>query len=136
MNTSIMSSFFFIPMVDNYNIIQAKITKPLYSKDFSEHKSEIMSLFSRLYTVMETQAIGLPISEQDLDISSALVCAFSWIWMHGIEDPYLVTELMWQGYMEGDLALKSKNYTSLHSLAYNILKEDKKPRSSNASKSK
>lgn len=120
MNASILSSFFFLQMVENYKVYD-KLFEKAKSRDLSSNRKEIMDIFSVIYTVMETQANGLPIIEEDLEISAALVSSFSWHYCLGISDPYIITRIMWEAYLDGSLTVDTHHYKKLHTLAKGIL---------------
>ena len=120
MNASILSSFFFLQMVENYKV-RRKLFDKAVSRDISKNRKKIMDLFSVVYTVMETQANGLPITEEDLEISAAMVSSFSWHYCLGISDPYIITKIMWEAYREGNLTVDTRHYKKLHTLAKGIL---------------
>lgn len=121
MNVSILSSFFFLQMVENYKVYSKLFEKEKPSKQLASNKKEIMSSFSVIYTIMETQASGLPISEEDLEISAALVASFSWHYCLGISDPYAITQIMWEAYLDGNLSIDSLHYKKVHLLSKGIL---------------
>jgi hypothetical protein len=132
MSTSIMSSFFFLQMVENFPIFNKRMTKLHKHPVFEANKDDIMSSFSVIYTIMETQAVGFPISEEQLETSAALITAFSYLFCNAIHDPYIITQVMWEAYTEGDLVMSSEYYKSLHILSLHILKAN----ASHAQKSK
>jgi hypothetical protein len=122
MSTSIMSSFFFLQMVENYPIFNKKITALHKHPVFEANKDDIMSSFSVVYTIMETQAVNFPISESQLEISAALITAFSYLFCNSINDPYIITQVMWEAYAEGELSMSSEYYRNMHILSLHILK--------------
>jgi hypothetical protein len=117
-----MSSFFFLQMVENFPIFNKRLTRLHKHPIFDSNKDDVMSSFSVIYTIMETQAIGFPISEEQLEISTALITAFSYLFCGGVHDPYIITEVMWEAYVEGDLTMDSEYYKNMHILSLNILK--------------
>ena len=136
MSTSIMTSFFFLQLVENFRYYEKKNVKSARYLVSEDDKKFSMELFSRLYTVMETQAVGFPISEEDLEVSAALVASFSMRWCMGSDDPYLVTPIMWEAYSLGELSVSSENYIKLYKVASFILKENAKHKSNYASQPK
>lgn len=133
MSTSIMSSFFFLQLVENFKFYEKKASKSVTYKIEDDDKKYCMDLFSRIYTIMETQAVGFPISEEDLEISSALIASFSMKWCLGSDDPYLVTPVMWEAYSLGELSRSSVNYSKMHRIASFMLKENNKHKNNYAS---
>jgi hypothetical protein len=133
MKSSILSSFFFLQLVENFKKSNAKLARQSRVDviDGSELNG-IMKVFSPVYTIMETQAYGLPICEEDLDTSAALVSAFSWHYCLGITDPYIITQIMWEAYSNGDLSLYSKHYKKISNTTSIILSEMRAKCSKNA----
>ena len=126
MNLSIMSSFFFLQLVENFDFYDKKMAFKHKSVIFQHAKEHVMSCFSTVYTIMETQAVGLPIFEEEIEKSAALITAFSCLFCEREDDPYIVTEIMWDAYVNGDLHVISPYYPKVHQLAGDIIKENKK----------
>jgi len=119
MSAPILASFFFLHIVENYK--RSHKSSQIKLKDFDVDETEMMKCFSVVYTIMETQATGFGISEKDLEISAAIVSAFSLIWCLGVTDPYLITSVMWEAYKQDSLSSDSGNYKKLIGLANRII---------------
>lgn len=136
MKVSIFSSFFFMHLVDNYKRSR-KATRSKSNWENSEFETEeCMGCFSVIFTIMETQSVGFPINETDLDISAALVSAFSLLWCGGLKNPYPVTEIMWEAYISGDFNIGGRHLSRLFTMTNKILKENEKQKLGYAPKSK
>jgi len=126
MNTSILSSFFFLQLVENFDFYDEKLKFRTKSIVFQNAKEQVMDCFSVIYTIMETQAVGLPIFEEEIETGAALITAFSCLFCERDDDPYIVTEIMWDAYVNGDLQIMSPFYPKVHQLASEIIKENKR----------
>lgn len=126
MNTSILSSFFFLQLVENFDFYDEKLKFRTKSIVFQNAKEQVMDCFSVIYTIMETQAVGLPIFEEEIETGAALITAFSCLFCERDDDPYIVTEIMWDAYVNGDLHIMSPFYPKVHQLASEIIKENKR----------
>lgn len=126
MSDSIISSFFFLHIVQNYHAYDSNIRFKTKSVIFEQAKPQIMSSFSKIYTVMETQAVGFPLFEKEIETSAAIITAFSFLFCERNTDPYLVAEIMSEADNAGELGLLSAYYLKIHQLTREILRENHK----------